>query len=191
MSPQWISYFGFGSLVNRDTRPRDEVAVNATLKGWGRVWNHRVRVGPGRQSCTSLSVEPLSGSIEGVVVRIPLSELPALDARESGYARMRLPVTDFVLPETLYTDTVYVYRSLQKNRHLADEQHPVAQSYIDCVMAGYLKRFGDDGLKDLLQTTRGWELPVLNDRQAPTYPRSVNLPTEQYQYFDTLLASIR
>jgi len=191
MSPQWISYFGFGSLVNRDTRPRDEVAVNATLKGWGRVWNHRVRVGPGRQSCTSLSVEPLSGSIEGVVVRIPLSELPALDARESGYARMRLPVTDFVLPETLYTDTVYVYRSLQKNRHLADEQHPVAQSYIDCVMAGYLKRFGDDGLKDLLQTTRGWELPVLNDRQAPTYPRSVNLPTDQYQYFDTLLASIR
>lgn len=191
MSSQWINYFGYGSLVNRDTRPEGEVATNVTLKGWGRVWNHRVTHTDRRKACTSLSIEPAEGSIDGVLVQIPISDLGVLDAREYGYERMSLPATDFILPSDIHADTIYVYRSLQKNRHLANAEHPVAQSYVDCVMAGYLNRFDDDGLRQFLKTTRGWNLPTLLDREQPTYPRSVRLSAEQYQYFESMLAPLR
>ncbi|MFK7860693.1 MAG: gamma-glutamylcyclotransferase family protein [Granulosicoccus sp.] len=191
MSSQWINYFGYGSLVNRDTRPKEEQAINVTLKRWRRVWNHRVTNSDARQACTSLSVEPAEGNIDGVLVRIPVSELDALDAREFGYERMSLTAADFNLPANMHAETIYVYRSLPENQHLADDAHPVTQSYVDVVMAGYLDRFGDDGLRHLLRSTRGWNLPVLRDRADPTYPRSVSLPEEQYSYFDTLLAPLR
>ncbi|MFK8078890.1 MAG: gamma-glutamylcyclotransferase family protein [Granulosicoccus sp.] len=191
MSSQWINYFGYGSLVNRDTRPKGEEAINVTLKGWRRVWNHRVTNTDARLACTSLSVEPAQGSIDGVLVRIPLSELDGLDAREYGYERMGLSATDFVLPNGVSAETIYIYRSLEVNRLLADDEHPIAQSYVDCVMAGYLRRFGEEGLQQLLRSTRGWNLPTLPDRGEPTYPRHVSLSDARYQHFDRLLAAWR
>ena len=191
MSTRRISYFGYGSLVNRETRPEGEQATNVTLKGWQRVWNHRVANAGARHPCTSLSIEPAQGVIQGVLVQIPEHELDALDQREFGYERMCLQASDFVLPEDLDVQQVFVYRSLQHNRFLADGEHPVTQSYVDCVMAGYLERFGDEGLQQLLQSTRGWDRPVLDDRLAPTYPRHVILPAEQHRYFDSLLAPLR
>lgn len=162
-----------------------------SLKGWRRVWNHRVAHSDARQGCTSLSIEPAQAIIDGVLVRMPVCELETLDAREYGYERMCLEATDFILPAGISVDTIYVYRSLQTNRHLADTRHPVAQSYVDCVMAGYLKRFGDDGLMRFLESTRGWDLPTLADRKEPTYPRSVDLSLEQQIHFDSLLAPLR
>ncbi len=191
MSAQLISYFGYGSLVNRNTRPHGEEAINVTLKGWRRVWNHRVTNIDARHACTSLSIERAQGVINGVLVRIPYAQLADLDAREYGYERLTLSAEDFVLPEGLEVDEIQIYRSLPANRHLADGEHPVMQSYVDCVMAGYQARFGDGGLLDLLDTTRGWEQPTMNDRDDPTYPRSVELPVEQHRYFDTLLAPLR
>lgn len=187
MSVHWAHYFGFGSLVNRSTRPDGERAWNATLHGWQRVWEHRVLASDVRSSCTSLSVEPAKTSIQGVLVRIPLLDLPDLDAREEGYERMTLSASDFELPEDVNTDTIYLYRSLSENRHLADKAHPIAQSYVDCVMAGYQERFGETGLKMMLQSTRGWDRPMLNERLAPIYPRHVSLSTETLKYFDSLL----
>ena len=199
MSSEWVNYFGYGSLVNRDTRPKQESAVNITLKGWQRVWNHRVSDSDGRQRCTSLSIEPAEAQIDGVLVRIPLKDLPDLDRRELGYQRLELPVDSFIIDQAALgeingetnIDTVYVYQSLEENRNLADDQHPLTQSYADCVMAGYLARFDDAGLQRLLHTTRGWERPMLNDRHQPTYPRSITLPSEKQQQFDALLNALR
>jgi len=84
----FVSYFGYGSLVNRDTRPTDEACVNATLKGWRRVWNHRVANSDARLACTSLSIEPAEGLIQGVLVSIPVEELPALDERDRSHKAM-------------------------------------------------------------------------------------------------------
>ena len=191
MSVSYVSYFGYGSLVNRDTRPPGEIAINATLNGWRRVWDHRVATTRERHACTSLSIEPAENAIDGVLVRIPESNLPALDARESGYRRLQLNASNFTHPPGVTDTIIHVYQSLDSNRHLADDEHPVTQSYVDCVMAGYARRFGDTGLRHLLQTTRGWDRPVLEDRAAPTYPRSVMLPKEQLDYFDSLLAPFR
>lgn len=186
-----ISYFGFGSLVNRDTRPKAEDAVNATLKGWRRVWGHRVGAQEPQRNCTSLSIEPADEQIDGVLVTIPVSELAALDQREMGYQRLSLPASSFILPEGMDIDSVYVYQSLSANQHLADAEHPILQSYVDCVMAGYESRFGDSGLQRMLNTTRGWEKTILNERDAPRYPRSVSVPAQQLARFDTLLALLR
>lgn len=191
MSVQWVHYFGFGSLVNRNTRPDEERAWNATLHGWQRVWEHRVLASDSRSSCTSLSVEPAQTSIQGVLVQIPLVDLPGLDAREEGYERVTLSTSDFELPEDVRAETIYLYRSLPQNRLPADKTHPIAQSYVDCVMAGYQKRFGEAGLNMMLQSTRGWERPTLNDRLVPIYPRHVSLSSDTLKYFDSLLLKFR
>lgn len=179
--------------MNRDTRPAGEFAVSARLKGWHRVWEHRTSDPDRLQQCTSLSVEPAHDAdddgIDGVVARLPVSQLPELDARETGYERLNLPADDFDLPEDVVTDTVCVYRSMPKNRYLADPAHPILQSYIDCVMAGYKSRFGITGMHAMLSTTRGWEHGILNDRSKPHYPRWVPIDPELKQQIDALVES--
>lgn len=192
MASDWIYYFGYGSLVNRNTRPAGEFFVPATLKGWRRVWENRSRNPDRAQRCTSLSVEmlpdPSDGSIEGIVARIPVSELIHLDKRETGYQRLSLPVDQFELAELVDTDIIHVYQSELPHRFLADHEHPILQSYIDCVLAGYLAQFGHSGMQTMIESTRGWNYPVMNDRAAPNYPRAVDIDAELQQNIDQLLA---
>lgn len=191
MASDWISYFGYGSLVNRDTRPVDEVAHVARLRGWQRVWEHRVTGTSEGRHCTSLSVEPEAElgntGIEGVVVRLPRSQLAQLDEREAGYERLELAATEFDLPDHLEIDSVMVYRSLPQNRKAADLDHPVLQSYIDCVLAGYHHKFAETGMQAFVASTRGWEGAIFNDRHAPRYPRWVEVAAEQQMNFDRLV----
>lgn len=195
MPVRWISYFGYGSLVNRDTRPINEAATDVRLRGWRRVWSHRVGSTNERSTCcTSLTVEPIeefpmssTDGIDGVLVKIKIDDLPALDLRESGYERVALSAACFDLPEGLETDEIMVYRSLPHNRHMAERDYPILQSYIDCVMAGYRRRFGEDGLCQMISTTHGWERSILDDRSDPFYPRHVLLDADQQRYFDGLL----
>ncbi|MGQ7844547.1 gamma-glutamylcyclotransferase family protein [Granulosicoccus sp. 3-233] len=206
MNTDWIHYFGYGSLVNRETRPADEIAHSARLNGWQRVWDHRVTDPAREKRCTSLSIEPTSGvvvqpgqevvpaGIDGVVVRLPLAHLPQLDAREAGYDRLSLPLSDFELSDELRqqmfeegVESIMVYRSQTENRLLADQGNPVLQSYVDCVMAGYLQRFGEQGVQDMVNSTRGWECPLFDDRRDPFYPRWVDVDDSSRQYFDSLI----
>lgn len=193
MANEWIYYFGYGSLVNRETRPVGEVANTAKLRGWRRVWEHRVTEPHRGQRCTSLSIEPLAlldeGSIDGVVVRLPVADLSYLDERELGYERLTLPTSNFDLPACVESDVVMVYRSLPYNRIASDSEYPVLQSYIDCVMAGYLQRFGGDGVELLVKSTRGWNGSILNDREHPYYPRAVDIDLLTQQLFDQSILS--
>lgn len=195
MTSDWIYYFGYGSLVNRDTRPAGEFSEPATLKGWRRVWENRTADSERSQQCTSLSIEelktPQMGSIEGVVARIPVSELPQLDKRETGYDRLKLPADRFELTDSVQTDYVYVYQSALPNRFLADGDHPILQSYIDCVLAGYLTLFGRSGMEAMIDSTRGWNRPVMNDRAAPHYPRAVEIGADLELSIDQLLAGTK
>ena len=192
MNTDWILYFGYGSLVNRNTRPAQEIAHSARLNGWQRVWDHRVSDPYRDKRCTSLSIEPSREvAVEGVVVRLELDKLPQLDQREAGYDRLILPASDFDLPEELLEqmategmDEIMVYRSQEHNRGLADAENPVLQSYVDCVMAGYLHRFGEEGVNALVSSTRGWECSLFNDRTEPFYPRWVEVSSADQQYFD-------
>jgi len=193
MTSDWIYYFGYGSLVNRDTRPTVEFSKRARLNGWQRAWEHRTSDPERTQQCTSLSIERLQpdvseGGIDGVIARMKASDLAILDERESGYERMNIPATQFVLPDEISPQSVYVYRSLPQNRHAATENHPILQSYIDCVLAGYHHQFGESGMLAMIASTRGWNTPIMDDRADPHYPRWVSVTTAMQQAFDREVA---
>ena len=189
-----IAYFGYGSLVNRDTRPPLEQALKARLSGWQRHWAHRVAGDGSERYCTSLSARPATDAttvIDGVVVLIEKSELPALDQRESGYFRQTVPISAFEIEEELPVKEVSIYQSLPENFALANEDFPILQSYIDCVMAGYERLFDETGLEEFIRTTVGWSGQTLNDRAQPQYPRAVSLSDEQIARFELLLKQYR
>jgi len=196
MTEQFITYFGYGSLVNRDTRPLDEQAHPARLLGWQRVWGHRVNssdlaLQTSRQSCCSLSIDLLATStsayIDGVVVTIPLADLPILDKREAGYERLALPASDFQLPADCTAAHIHVYKSDTSHEGRSDAQFPILQSYIDCVLAGYCAVFGQDGMQQFVTSTAGWDGVIENDRVKPRYPRAVTLPASQLSLFDRVV----
>lgn len=188
-----VQYFGYGSLVNRDTRPADEAFESVSVSGWQRAWSHQHRndraasvpnwsIPDHRPSgYTVLSVEPCPGEqIDGVHVRILAADLPALDARESGYSRHSVN-------STKSTDSVAIYVSKTERTKRACNDYPLLQSYVDCVLAGYLDVFGWDGVQRFLNTTKGWSAPVLPDRNAPLYPRAVKLDAKLLGQFDELV----
>jgi len=170
-----IAYFGYGSLVNRDTRPPGEQAYKARLSGWERHWAHR----------------EAAAKIDGVVVLIEQGDLAALDRRESGYFRQTVPLSMFELESPLPVAEVFVYQSLSENFAPADHQFPILQSYADCVMAGYERVYGEQGLAEFMRSTIGWQGDILNDRAAPYYPRAVAVSSDQIKRFDALIDQCR
>jgi len=167
MTEQFVTYFGYGSLVNRNTRPPNEQAHPARLYGWKRVWGHRVdRIDTtnasssgANRACCSLSVEKCAENppensnqsinsdvrcdeyIDGVVVTIPLVDLAALDQREDGYDRLQVPAGDFELPDSCVDEHIHMYVSDTTHSGRSNRQYPILQSYIDCVLAGYCAVF--------------------------------------------------
>lgn len=195
----FATYFGYGSLVNRKTRPADEPFQRATLTGWRRQWAHRAnrpwqhdhtsRSGAG---VSALSVEEHADSaIDGVLVPIARQDLPQLDAREEGYYRVELPASAFTVDEPLNVDTVIMYVSGDSQSGWANTDYPLIQSYVDCVIDGFHTLFGEAGVKRFLETTEHWTLPLYNDRLQPLYPRWIELTDEQRQQTDRWLSAYR
>ena len=67
---------------------------------------------------------------------------------------------------------------------------PILMSYLDVVVQGYLREFGERGARDFFATTDGWDTPVLNDRAAPRYPRAQVLTGAETALVDALLAAV-
>jgi cation transport regulator ChaC len=80
-------FFGYGSLVNRDTHAFPHVA-RARVRGWARTWK-RTRL---RKVAFLTAVEAPGIEIEGLIAAVPDADWVALDARE--YAYHRLPVLE-------------------------------------------------------------------------------------------------
>lgn len=205
---QCITYFGYGSLVNRATRASNERAYPARLYGWQRVWGHRVSATSHHGEttnyrCCSLSIQKQLNDpgatparqepnyIDGVIARVRLSELPMLDERESGYDRVILPASDLTLPESCSASEIHVYVSDAAHSGPANGDYPILQSYIDCVLAGYCDLFGRTGMQHFVDSTLGWQGTILNDRDRPLYPRAVQLSSNQLTENDALVNTKR
>ena len=63
-------------------------------------------------------------------------------------------------------------------------------SYIDVVVQGYLAEYGPDGAERFFETTGGWDVPILNDRAAPLYPRHTMLSGSERTFVDAALARL-
>ena len=174
--------FGYGSLVNRATHSYSDPR-KATLAGWRRVWKQAAH-----RPVAFLSVEPCSETtLLGLVANVPGQDWEALDAREAAY--LRREATHQIDHDGESGHTV-VYEA--NPDHVADPStdHPILLSYLDVVVQGYLREWGEDGVHHLFQTTRGFEGPILDDRTEPIYPRAQPLSRAERRRVDTALADI-
>ena len=178
-------FFGYGSLVNRGTHAF-EGAQTARLTGWKRMWRKTAR-----REAAFLTVVPDPGcEIDGLLAAVPGGDWAALDLREAAYARLDA-AHQIALPDAMQASPprIAVY-SIPPTDHFApDPDSPVLLSYLDVVIQGYLKEFGEAGVTRFFETTDGWDAPVLDDRDAPVYPRHMLLSVTEREMVDDLIST--
>ena len=178
-----VAYFGYGSLVNRVTHRTEIVsAVPARLAGWRREW---VRRDEDTQRGL-LSVRRDAGSvIEGLLIVDRLENLPSIDLREALYDRVALDPAEVETVEALPAGCpLHVY---QAKRSAGQVRLQIIQSYLDAVLQGFLREFGEEGVARFVTETDGFDAAILADRASPQYPRAVVLEQSEQAFFDTLL----
>jgi cation transport regulator ChaC len=156
-------FFGYGSLVNRATHdyPR---AGPARVRGWARAWRGTAL----RRVAYLSAVEAPGSEIEGLIAAVPGGDWSALDARERAYARHPVAMVEHDHPEDL---SVMIYK-VEPHHVSHAAPHPILLSYLDTVVQGYLREFGEAGAARFFETTTGWEAGIHDDRADPVYPRA-------------------
>ncbi len=176
-------FFGYGSLVNTATHGFTE-AQPAQLTGWRRVWRHTDL----RPVAFLSVVRDEQTTIDGLIAHVPHDDWAALDQREWAYDR--IPATNAVRHQMAQVGEIAVYAVPDQHHSAPSARHPVLLSYIDVVVQGYLQVFGPDGADRFFTSTDGWDVPVLNDRATPRYPRHQQLTQEDTNFVDEHLAAL-
>lgn len=172
-------FFGFGSLVNVTTHDYMEYRPGQ-LKGWKREWLDTKK----RPYCF-LSAYPVDGfEIEGLLIKVPNGDWAALDEREASYTRHQ--VGNVIVPQHVKSE-VQIYAIAAENRS-PDTRKPILLTYLDVVLLGYHSFFGLSGAQRFVDTTDGWDRPILNDRAKPIYSRAQALSAEEQAWIDDMLA---
>jgi hypothetical protein len=173
-------FFGYGSLVNRDTHSYAE-ASRAQLTGWRRKWVYTQERG-----LAFLSVVPDANTvIDGLIAEVPNADWAALDAREYGYARIASGAS---VTHPRGAQTQISHYSVPQETWVMGGANRILLSYLDVVVQGYLREYGAGGVADFFATTEGWDTPILNDRAAPRYPRAQILTMQETALVDQHLA---
>lgn len=170
-------FFGYGSLVNRQTHAYDQ-AHRACAHGWRRLWRHA----EGRDVAILTAVPSPGTEIEGLIAAVPGADWAALDLREEAYDR--LPASGAVRHPLDPATDIAIYSIPEDKHQAAAELRPILLSYLDVVVQGYHREFGDGGVQRFFATTDGWEAPVLDDRAAPRYPRAQALSRAEVALVD-------
>ncbi|MEL6647358.1 MAG: gamma-glutamylcyclotransferase [Pseudomonadota bacterium] len=182
-NPTEAYFFGYGSLVNRNTHVYAD-ARPARLESWTRVWRQT-----DLRPVAYLTVVPDETSqIDGLMAAVPASGWAELDLRERAYDRVA--ATHQVRHDLCAKPQVVVY-SIPDGKHgQPDQTCPVLLSYIDVVAQGYLQVFGENGARAFFKTTQGWDSPVRDDRAAPIYPRHQLLSDYERGLVDEMLIEV-
>ncbi len=138
----------------------------------------------------SLGVVKKAGAvINGVIVAIPSGELEKFDQREDGYARRSLAELKagfkVLNGKERPAGPIWIYVPEEPCTPGADS--PIAQTYVDVVVAGCLLEFGEGFARQWVETTKFWEYDWVDDRHRPIYVRA----TPYYDLakrIDTILA---
>ena len=191
---EYFAYFGFGSLVNRNTLPHDHVAaIPATLKGWRRHWQARPRSSVISANFNSLALLSIHRDrecrIDGLLVIDRAENLPALEKREHAYQKISLDAVEMDLDKTVLKEYGEVLVHTHVSALIADtgKSLSILRSYLDVVMQGYYREYGEAGLEQLMQSTKGFHLPVTEDRAKPVYSRHQPISVQETAIFDKYL----
>ena len=177
---QHAYFFGYGSLVNRDTHGFQGVQP-AQLKGWRRVWRHTKL----REVAYLTVVPDPQAEIDGLIAQVPQDDWAALDIREAAYDRIAAAhQVAHPLPDQ---PQIALYAIPEGKHGHPSEAGPVLLSYIDVVVQGYLREFGEAGALRFFDTTSGWDAPVLDDRADPIYARHQRLGASERGFVDDQL----
>tara|TARA_R110002049_G_scaffold44333_3_gene129850 strand:+ start:88607 stop:89197 length:591 start_codon:yes stop_codon:yes gene_type:complete len=169
-------FFGYGSLVNRNTHAYPD-ARPAQLAGWRRKW-----VRTGGRDIVFLTVVPHGPTtVDGLIAAVPGADWVALDARERGYQRH---ASGGAVAHDLIPSPDIAHYAIPPENCGNDGEHVILLSYLDVVVQGFLREFGEEGAQRFFDTTDGWDTPILNDRNAPHYPRHQVLTAEETSVVD-------
>lgn len=187
-----ITYFGYGSLVNADTVPAGAHVTPGMLTGWMREWKVCGADADGRGRCALTVREAPGVSIRGVMTREPAERLADLELRERRYTRVDAigPAFSCDAQRQAGPDGLFLFRAAQDHYRWGSGSHPILQSYIDCVLAGFFRIWGEEGIDHFIETTDGWHVPVLKDRERPFYPRRIVLEPDLADLIDARLAAL-
>lgn len=176
-------FFGYGSLVNTGTHdfPGPE---RARLSGWRRAWRHT-----DDHTAPFLTViRDDTCTIEGLIAHVPNNDWDALDQREWAYDRIN--VTNRISHTSDQTMEIAVYSVPDLDHRPVDPARPILMSYLDVVIQGYAQQFGPGSVARFVDTTDGWDTPILNDRANPQYPRHQTLSTTETALVDAALKQV-
>ena len=176
-------FFGYGSLVNRSTHSHGG-AHPARLGGWRRAWRQTTL-----RPLAFLTVVPdPDAEIDGLIAPVPGHGWAALDERERGYDRV--PAAHQVTHALSLTPEIVVYAIPENRNDPQGHAAPVLLSYLDTVIQGYLREFGEDGAWRFFATTNGWDAPIIDDRAAPGYLRACRPSLQERAFVDDALHKI-
>lgn len=176
-------FFGYGSLVNLATHAYAD-AHPARARGWRRAWRHTNL----RPVAFLTAVRDPGCTIEGMIAHVPGDDWGALDIREHAYARV---AADNDIDHALdHRPSVALYAIEAQAHGTPTDAHPVLLSYLDVVVQGYLRQFGEEGANRFFETTSGWDAPIMDDRAAPVYPRHQQLTARERAFTDAALARL-
>jgi len=179
---QHAYFFGYGSLVNRGTHGFAG-AHTATLKGWRRIWRHT-----DLREVAYLTVVPdPEAEIDGLIAEVPAQDWEVLDRREAAYDRVA--AAHQVSHPLAHAPDIAVYAIPDGKHQQPSREGPVLLSYLDVVVQGYLREFGEAGVARFFNTTEGWDAPILDDRADPIYPRHQRLRSDEQTLVNDHLAA--
>jgi hypothetical protein len=186
-----VGYFGYGSLVNRATLRTDIVAAYpARLEGWRRYWRRHPKDTANRDGVNPAVLtagRDAKAGIDGMLVIDRLDNLPSVDEREHRYQRVEIGNADLSFyaeaPEIAFPLYIYEARFEEEERHSSR----IIRSYLDAVMQGFHREFGEAGLHRFIKETDDFHHLFHEDRHAPAYPRAVTLAADEQQLFETVL----
>ncbi len=176
-------FFGYGSLVNRTTHEFLDCRP-AVLMGWRRAWRHTDL----RPAAFLTSVRAAGSEIDGLTALVPNGDWLALDARE--YAYTRSDIAHQLRHDAVERLIVQVYAIPEGAHGAPSDQHPILLSYLDVVVQGYLREFGEAGVARFFETTDGWGASVMDDRRDPVYSRHKTLTSDETDLVDDYLTAL-
>ncbi|MCF3932844.1 gamma-glutamylcyclotransferase [Acuticoccus sp. M5D2P5] len=183
-----FSVFGYGSLVNRATLPETIDVRPARVKGWRRAWRASSREVTGGVCAVSV-MEDAGSEIEGLLCTFDDTYWPTIEAREYRYDAIPLSGADYA--DGLSLDgPMLIFKASAGSDHFGDEDNPITLSYIDCILQGFLREFGADGVSRFMETTEGWSVPIVDDRAKPRYPRAQQLSADERKLVDRMLSNV-
>ena len=186
---------GYGSLMQDSSRmrtaPHAGPARPVMVKGYQRGWFSRSQ-GHGLATTYLGVVADVTSSLNAVLYQIDAKELAAFDRRERDYCRVAVPpsaVKRLGGGEKPSDGQIWIYEVRPGEAAEADEEHPVAQSYVDIFLDGCIEqeeRFHLSGFAtQCVRTTYGWSTSWVNDR---VYPRRPSAFQPRATQIDQLLA---